>query len=262
MDAFKREPHAYVKLWKHHGGEREANEIERLAKERGEEWLSLYGGKVSSEWMLPKVLETLREAEAVYEKANRFIDAVDWILWQLTGEECRSICTLGYKFFYHHEMGYPSEEFLKSLDPRLEKFTEEKISSPIRLVGERTGCLTKEWADILGLLPGTPVGTGILDAHASVLGSGIIKPGEMMIVVGTSSCHMLLGVEEVSVPGICGVVKDGIIPGYFGYEAGQSCVGDQFAWFMDNCVPEHYEIEAKVKDISIHQLMMEKLMMH
>lgn len=259
LDAFKGEPHAYVKLWKHHGGEREADEIERLAKERGEKWLSLYGGKVSSEWMLPKVLETLREAETVYEKADRFIDAVDWILWQLTGKEVRSACVLGYKAFYHHKMGYPSKEFLRTLDERLENFVEEKIAVPVNAVGETAGYLTEAMADVLGLLPGTPVGTGILDAHASILGSGITKPGEMLVVVGTSSCHLLLGEVETAVSGIGGVVKDGILPGYFGYEAGQSCVGDMFAWFVNNCVSQRYETEAKERQISIHQLLTEKL---
>lgn len=259
LDEFKREPHAYVKLWKHHGGEREAEQIEQLAKVREEEWLPLYGGKVSSEWMLPKVMETLHEAETVFACADRFVDAADWLVWQLTGEVNRSICTSGYKFFYHHEKGDLSKDFLRELDPRMENFVEEKIAAPVKGIGEKAGTLTKEWADILGLVSGIPVGMGIVDAHASILGSGIAKPGEMMIVVGTSSCHMLLEEKEAPIPGICGVVKGGMVPGYFGYEAGQSCVGDQFAWFMDNCVPDGYIKEAEAAKISIHQLMVEKL---
>lgn len=259
MEKFRNEPHAYVKLWKHHGAEEEAQMIDKVAKERGEKWMSLYGGKVSSEWMIPKILETVRHAPEVYEEADRFMEAVDWIIWQLTGEESRTACAAGYKAFYHHEMGYPSKEFFKALDPRMENLVEEKLDAPIKSVGETAGYLTESMSRVLGLLPGTPVGTGIIDAHASVAGSGICGPGEMMIIVGTSSCHMLLSETEAGVPGICGIVKGGIMPGYFGYEAGQSCVGDHFAWFTQNCVPESYEQEARAKGIGIHQFLTEKL---
>ena len=259
MEEFKHEPHAYVKLWKHHGAEEEAQMIDKIAKERGEKWLSLYGGKVSSEWMIPKILETVRHAPKVYEAADRMMEAVDWMVWQMTGEESRTACGAGYKAFYHHEMGYPSKEFFKALDPRMENLVEEKLAAPIKSVGERAGYLTESMARVLGLLPGTPVGTGIIDAHASVAGSGISKPGEMMIIVGTSSCHMLLSETEAGIPGVCGIVKGGIMPGYFGYEAGQSCVGDHFAWFTKNCVPESYEQEARAQGISVHQLLTKKL---
>lgn len=257
MEEFKREPHAYVKLWKHHGGEAEAAYIDEIAKE--EPWFALYGGRISSEWTIPKVLETLHKAPKVYDAADRFIDALDWIVWRLTGEEQRSACVMGYKAFYHHEAGFPSKEFFKKIDPGMENFIRDKIAVPIKTVGERAGYLTDEMAKCLGLLPNTPVGIGILDAHASVLGSGITKPGEMMIVVGTSSCHMLLSETEAGISGVAGCVKDGIIPGYFGYEAGQSCVGDHFAWFVKNCVPESYKTEAKEKGISIHKLLTQKL---
>lgn len=256
---FQREPHAYVKLWKHHGGEDEALYIDRIARERGESWLGMYGGKISSEWLFPKILEILHQAPDVYQRADSFVEALDWIIWQLTGEHTISACTLGYKAFYHHETGFVSGEFLKALDPALEHFAEEKMAAPIKNIGETAGYLTEEMADILGLIPGIPVGSGIIDAHSSVLGGGIAKPGEMMIVMGTSSCHLLLAEKEARVPGICGIVKDGIIPGYFGAEAGQSCVGDQFAWFTNHCVPESYEKEAREKKISIHQLLSHKL---
>lgn len=256
---FKDEPHAYVKLWKHHGGEEEAAFIDKVAIERGEKWHSLYGSKVSSEWMMPKVLETIRKAPEVYEKCDRYMEALDWIIWELTGEESRSACGAGYKAFYHHEMGYPSKDFFKALDPKMENIIEEKMNAPIKGVGEKAGHLTESMAKVLGLLPGTPVGTGIIDAHSSVVGAGISGPGTLMIIVGTSSCHMLLSETEAGIPGVAGIVKDGIMPGYFAYEAGQSCVGDHFAWFTDNCVPASYAAEAKEKGISVHQLLTEKL---
>lgn len=259
LDEFADEPHAYVKLWKHHGGEKEAQEIDRIAKERGEEWLSLYGGKVSSEWMIPKILETVHRAPEVYQAADRYVEALDWIIWNLTGEESRSACGAGYKAFYHHETGYPGTDFFRALDPAMEHIVEEKLDAPIRGVGTCAGYLTEEMADRLGLCPGTPVGTGIIDAHAAVIGSGVSQPGTMMIIVGTSSCHMLLAEKEAGIPGVAGIVKDGILPGYFAYEAGQCCVGDHFDWFVKNCVPAAYEYEAEERGISIHQLLTQKL---
>lgn len=259
MPEFKDNPHAYVKLWKHHGAEKEAQDIDRIAKERGEKWLSLYGGKVSSEWMIPKILETLRYAPEVYDAADRMMEALDWIIWQMTGVETRSACGAGYKAFYRHDTGYPSKDFFKALDSRMENIVEEKLDAPIKSVGEKAGNLTASMARELGLMAGTPVGTGIIDAHASLPGCGIGKPGEMMIIVGTSSCHMMLSETEAGIEGVGGLVKDGIMPGYFGYEAGQCCVGDHFAWFVDNCVPETYYQEARNLGISVHQLLEKKL---
>lgn len=256
---FRDEPHAYVKLWKHHGAEEEAAFIDRVAVTRGEKWHSLYGGKVSSEWMMPKVLETIKYAPEVYDKCERYMEAVDWIVWRMTGIETRTVCGAGYKAFYHHEMGYPSKEFFGELDPKMKNIIEEKMDAPIKGVGETAGYLTEDMAEMLNLLPGTPVGTGIIDAHASVVGAGISEPETMMIVVGTSSCHMILSETEVGIPGVAGIVKDGIIPGYFAYEAGQCCVGDCFAWFVDNFVPASYVAEAEDKKISLHKLLEEKL---
>ena len=258
-EEFANEPHAYVKLWKHHGGEAEANYIDEVIQERGEEWISLYGGKVSSEWFVPKVLETLRRAPKVYEQADRFIEAMDWIVWLLTGEETRAVAGLGYKTFYNHRIGHPSKEFFKALDPRMEDFWESKIDAPVKKLGETAGYLTAEMADKLGLCAGTPVASAMIDAHSCVIGSGLTRPGEMVIIVGTSYCHHVMSEQEVDVNGVGGIVKDGLLPGYFAYEAGQSGGGDIFDWFVKNCIPERYAVEAREKGISIHQLLCEKL---
>lgn len=259
LEEFAREPHAYSKLWKHHGAEEETTYIDRIVRERGEEWLAYCGGKISSEWMIPKVLETLNHAPEVYEKADRYIEAMDWLVWQLTGEETRSINGLRYKAFYNHKTGRASNDFYKELDARMEYFIEEKMEAPQKGVGEVAGYLSESMAETLGLLPGTPVGTPIIDAHACILGGGMTKPGEMTIIAGTSYNHYVFSEKDVNVYGVCSTVKDGILPGYFAYEAGQSGGGDQFAWFINNCVPEKYELEAREKGISIHKLLVEKL---
>ena len=193
LEKFTHNPHSYVKLWKHHGAEEEALQIDRIAKEREEKWLPLYGGKVSSEWMIPKILETLHHAPDVYKEADRFMEAGDWIIWQMTGVETRSACCAGYKAYYHHENGYPSKEFFKAVDPRMENIVADKLDAPIKGVGEKAGHLTASMAREMGLMEGIPVATCIIDAHASLPGCGIGEPGKMMIIVGTSSVHMMLG---------------------------------------------------------------------
>ncbi|MBW6409301.1 ribulokinase [Clostridium weizhouense] len=259
LSEYEHDPHAYAKLWNHHSAQYCADEIYKIASETNQKWLSLYGGKISSEWMIPKIMQIVKEAPKVYEASGRILEACDWITWLLTGEEVRSACAAGYKAFYHHEMGYPSKEFFSSLDKKMENIVEEKLSTNIKSIGECLGYLTKNMAEKTGLKEGTPVGVSIIDAHASVAASKIDGPGKMLIIMGTSSCHMLLSETEEGIPGVCGIVKDGILPGYFGYEAGQCCVGNHFAWFKENALPAKYKEEAKKLDISDFDLLNQKL---
>ena len=251
-------PYAWVKIWKHHAAQPEANRLNEIARQRGEPWLPRYGGKISSEWLFPKIWETLNKAPEVYQAADRFIEGADWIVLQLTGQEKRNSCTAGYKAIWSKREGYPSDEFFAALDPRLRHVVDEKLSRDIYPLGQRAGGLTEEMAALTGLLPGTAVPVGNVDAHVSVPAATVTEPGRMVIIMGTSNCHMVLGEEERMVEGMCGVVEDGIIPGYFGFEAGQSCVGDHFAWFVENCVPAEYQREAEARGINLHQLLEEK----
>ncbi len=255
---YRKNPHAYVKLWKHHAAQREAEEITGLAKARGEDFLSRYGGTISSEWFLPKVWQILREAPEIYREADRILEAGDWVNWMLTGEEKRSSCHALYKAIWSEKDGYPSREFLKQLDPRLENLVEEKLGCQIYPLGGKAGKLTREWAVKTGLKEGTAVGIGVVDAHAGIPGTGITGSGKLLMIMGTSTCHILLGETQEEVPGMCGVAKDGILPGFFAYEAGQACVGDHFDWLVRNCIPEEYGKEARKRGMSLHQLLTEK----
>ncbi|MGD9100962.1 MAG: ribulokinase [Anaerolineae bacterium] len=248
-------PYAWVKIWKHHAAQPEANQLNKTARERGEEWLDLYGGKISSEWLFPKIWETLNKAPAVYEAADRYLEAADWIVLQLTGEEKRNACTAGYKAIWHKRQGYPSDSFFAALDPRLRHVVDEKLSHDIYALGQRAGGLTKEMAALTGLEPGIAVPVGNVDAHVAVPASTVVEPGRLVAIMGTSTCIMVLGEEERVVEGMCGVVEDGIIPGLFGFEAGQSCVGDHFAWFIENCVPPAYHEQAQRRGVQVHQLL-------
>lgn len=258
LPEWRSNPHAWVKLWKHHAAQPEADKINATARAMGERWLDRYGGKISSEWFFSKTLQILDEAPEVYAAADRLIEAADWVVWQLTGRETRNSCTAGYKAMWSKREGFPSKEYFKALDPRLENVVEEKLSRTIAPLGGRAGGLTAEAAAWMGLKPGTAVAVANVDAHVAVPAATVVEPGRMVIIMGTSNCHMVLGTEEHIVPGMCGYVEDGIIPGFFGYEAGQSCVGDHFAWFVENCVPVAYEREAAARGINVHKFLEER----
>ena len=258
LPEFENEKHAYVKLWKHHGAQAQADRILSLAKERGESWPSLYGDRISSEWMFPKILEVLEEAPHVYEAADRFIEAGDWIVWMLTGHEARSASVSGFKSFWGETDCRLSEDFLTALHPGLAGIIGTKIPREVYQNGTNTGFVCESAREKTGLAPGTAVAPTVLDAHVAFPALGLSKVGQMLLVIGTSGCHIVMSDKEVAVPGICGVSPNGILPGHFGYDAGQCAIGDIFDWFVKNCVPASYTDAAKAEGISIHAYLRKK----
>ncbi|SFA98034.1 L-ribulokinase [Cohnella sp. OV330] len=258
LSEWKDNPHGWVKLWKHHAAQDEADRLNAIAAERGEKFLPRYGGKISSEWMIAKVWQILNEAPEVYEATDLFTEATDWVISQLTGEFVRNSCTAGYKSIWHKQEGYPSPDFFKALDPRLENLTATKLRGDIKPLGTKAGELTAEMAALTGLKAGTAIAVGNVDAHAAVPAVGVVDEGKLVMAMGTSICHMLLGKEEVEVEGMCGVVEDGIIEGYMGYEAGQSAVGDIFEWFVDEAVPAYVKEAAEKEGVGVHQWLTER----
>lgn len=258
LPEFRSQPHAWVKLWKHHAAQPEADKINEAARNMGEKWLDRYGGKISSEWFFSKVLQILNEAPEIYHASDRLIEAADWVVWQLTGVESRNACTAGYKAIWSKRDGFPAGKFFSALNPELAGVVDQKMMRNIQLVGQRAGVLSERAASWTGLKPGTAVAIANVDAHVAVPAATVTEPGRMVMIMGTSTCDMVLGTEEHMVPGMCGYVEDGIIPGFFGYEAGQSCVGDHFAWFVEHCVPAAYENEASQSDLDVHQLLEKK----
>ncbi|HEX5013271.1 MAG TPA: ribulokinase [Candidatus Limnocylindrales bacterium] len=255
LPEFRRNPHAWVKLWKHHAAQPEADRINAAAETRRESWLPRYGGRISSEWFYSKSLQILDEAPAIYAAADRLIEAADWVIWQLTGVETRNSCTAGYKAIWSKADGFPSSEYFRDLDPRFASVVDDKMSRDVRSIGERAGELSAEAAAWTGLRPGTAVAIANVDAHVSVPAVGVTEPGTMVAVMGTSTCHMVLGSRLVVAEGMCGVVEDGIIPGYFGYEAGQSAVGDIFAWFTKQAVPPQVHEQARHEGSTAHAVL-------
>ncbi|MDU0332409.1 ribulokinase [Paenibacillus sp. 3LSP] len=246
-------PHSWVKLWKHHAAQPEADKINAIAAERGEAFLARCGGKISSEWMIAKVWQILDEAPEIYEKADLFLEATDWVIAQMTGNIVRNSCTAGYKAIWHKQDGYPSKEYFKALDPRLEDLTDTKLRGDVIPLGTNAGGLLPEMAEMMGLTPGIAVAVGNVDAHAAVPAVGVVSPGKLVMAMGTSICHMLLGTEEKQVEGMCGVVEDGIIPGLYGYEAGQSAVGDIFEWYVEEALPAYVKEAAEKEGLTVHQ---------
>lgn len=250
QDTWAAEKHAWPKLWKNHGANPQAERINDLAIQTNQDFLPRYGGKVSSEWLFPKALHMLEEAPEVYNAAHKIIEGGDWIVYQLTGHEMRNACAAGYKAIW--DEGYPSPDFLGQLHPDFANIVEEKLSEHIYPMGAKAGGLTEATAAKLGLQPGTAVSVAAIDAHVAVPGCGVTQPGHMVMIMGTSLCHMVCANEKHIIEGMSGVVKDGILPGMYGYEAGQSAVGDIFAWFIKNCVPKSAFDAAETEGLNIH----------
>ena len=250
-------PHAYPKLWKHHAAQPHADRINAAAHERGEKWINRYGGKISSEWQFAKALQLLDEDFELYQRADRWIEAADWIIWQLCGTETRNACTAGYKGIFQDGQ-YPSRDFLAALDPRFAGFASDKLAHPISSLGALAGRLRPAAAALTGLPAGIAVAVGNVDAHVTVPAAGPVAAGKMVLIMGTSTCHVMNGAGLAEVPGMCGVVDGGIVAGLWGYELGQSGVGDIFAWFTRNGVPGEFAEEARRRGVPLPVLLDEK----
>ncbi len=252
LPEYRNRPHAYVKLWKHHAAQGQADRINELAAARGESWLPRYGGLISSEWEFAKGLQLLEEDPELYARTERWVEAADWIVWQLCGQYVRNACTAGYKGILQ-DGAYPSREFLAALNPAFVDFVSDKLEHPIGQLGDKAGTLTAEAAAWTGLPEGIAVAVGNVDAHVTAPAAKAVEPGQMVAIMGTSTCHVMNGDTLREVPGMCGVVDGGILAGLYGYEAGQSGVGDIFGWFVKHQVPQSYFDRADAQGISVHQ---------
>jgi L-ribulokinase len=245
-------PHAYVKLWKHHAAQPQADRINELARERGESWLPRYGGLISSEWEFAKALQLFEEDRQLYDRMEHWVEAADWIVWQLCGRYVRNACTAGYKGILQ-DGRYPSADFLEGLAPGFGTFVAGKLEHPIGQLGSAAGTLTAEASEWTGLPAGIAVAVGNVDAHVTAPAAQAVDAGQMVAIMGTSTCHVMSADALREVPGMCGVVDGGIIAGRWGYEAGQSGVGDIFGWFVDNAVPPSYHEAAAEAGESLHE---------
>ncbi len=251
LPQFADRPHAYVKLWKHHAAQGQADRINALAEERQESWLPRYGGLISSEWEFAKGLQVLEEDPEVYAAMKRWVEAADWIVWQLCGTYVRNACAAGYKGILQ-DGAYPGDEFLSGLNPLFADFVNAKLDQPIGQLGRAAGTLTAEAAGWTGLPEGIAVAVGNVDAHVTAPAAQAVDAGQMVAIMGTSTCHVMSSGVLREVPGMCGVVDGGIVSGSYGYEAGQSGVGDIFGWFVDHGVPAYVREAADAAGVGVH----------
>ncbi|MEU0383615.1 ribulokinase [Streptomyces chartreusis] len=252
LPGLENRPHAYVKLWRHHAAQGQADRINALAAEMKEPWLERYGGKISSEWEFAKALQVLEEDPEIYRRTERWLEAADWIVWQLCGTYVRNACTAGYKGQYQ-DGRYPSPEYLAALNPDFAGFVTDKLDHPIGQLGDAAGVLTAEAAAWTGLPEGITVCVGNVDAHVTAPAAVAVEPGQMVAIMGTSTCHVMSSDQHGVVPGMCGIVDGGILPGLWGYEAGQSGVGDIFGWFVRTGLPAEYAERAAAAGQTPHE---------
>ena len=244
-------PHSWVKLWKHHGAQDYAAEMEEYMKGENIPWFAEYGRNVSSEWFFPKVLQVYREAPDLYEQTDLFLEGTDYITYLLTGNLVRSSAILGVNAFYDEERGFPDEVFFRGLAPGMEKTIYHKLRGEVRPVGSPAGTLRKVFAEMLGLGTHTVVAVGHGDSEVAACGLGVAESGSMILVMGTSTCYQFLYEEKKTFDGVCAIVRDGMVPGLYAYESGQPAVGDIFAWYAENGVPEAYRTKAEEKGVSL-----------
>ncbi len=256
LPEYRNRPHAWVKLWKHHAAQPQADRVNALAHARNEPWIGRYGGKISSEWTFPKALQMLEEDAELFRSAERIIEGADWVVWQLCGVETRNTCTAGYKEIYQ-DGAYPSPAYLAALHPDFPAIL-EKLGHELSPLGSRAGGLTAQAAAWTGLPVGIAVAVGNVDAHVTAPAANAVNPGQMVAIMGTSTCHVMNGSQLAEVPGMCGVVDGGITPGLWGFEAGQSGVGDLFGWMVKHATPPEYAARAEGRGISLHELLTEE----
>jgi L-ribulokinase len=237
---FSENPNAQCWLWKDHTSIPEATAITALARKIRPHYLAKIGGTYSSEWFWAKIWHCLKVDPAVFEAAHSWVELADFIPAVLAGvtdplQIRRGVCMAGHKALYAAEWGgLPDKEFLTQLDPELAALR-DRLYQEAYDASHTAGALSAEWAAKLGLPAGISIAIGEMDVHYGAIGCGVDE-GTLIKVIGTSTCDCAVVSADKSVadiPGICGIVKGAILPGYFGIEAGQSAVGDIFKWFVE-----------------------------
>ncbi len=237
LERWRGHAHAWPKLWKHHAAQPVADRLNDVALAREEPFINRYGGRISSEWYFPKLIELWQEDRDVYDAAWAFVEATDWIVWWMTGGLTRQTCTAAYKAMWSPDDGLPSVEYFEAAYPGFSR-PADKLGTVFVPLSTRAGTIRPDLAGRLGLSPSVAVAVGNVDSFVSLPGAGVQRPGVYVMVVGTSICDMLVHPDEIRLAGITGVARDGIIPGLYGYEAGQAAVGDMLAWFVDTLRPQ------------------------
>ena len=242
-------------MWKHHAAAAEAAEITEAAIAQGLPVVRKSGGAIGCESLMPKVLQIFHEDLEIFENTISFFELCDWIVSLLAGREVRSTPLLTCKSLWTPQDGYPEGQPFDHITSKLA--FHDGVRPVIAAPGEPVGTLHPSMAQELGLLENTIVTAGQMDGYAALPGVGIADEGTLMMMIGTSTADMILGREWKDIPGVCAAMEDANLPGFTNYAAGQACVGDMFKWFIDNCLPEKYTLEARRRGLSIHACLSE-----
>jgi L-ribulokinase len=227
-------------LWKDHTAIPQAEAITEACRKLRPHYLAKIGGTYSSEWFWAKLWHCLQVDPVVFAAAHSWVELADFIPAVLAGitdpvKIRRGICMAGHKALYAEDWGgLPDKEFLSTLDPALADLR-DRLYAKAYDASSIAGNLCTEWSEKLGLPAGIPIAIGEMDVHYGAIGCGV-EEGTLVKVIGTSTCDCAVVAADKTVadiPGICGIVKGAILPGYFGVEAGQSAVGDIFKWFVE-----------------------------
>lgn len=259
---FRNRPHAWLKLWKHHAARPQAEQLAQICREQGRPYPDWYGGMISQECMLAKVVQVFQEDREVFDAADCFVEVGDYLVSLLAGKPVFSANSAAAKAFWDPELGYPDSDFFAAIDPELADLPRKKLMEhfPDRLVlsaGMPGAKMCPEMAEKLGLMPGIGVSAFQMDAYAGMPGLGVCEAGTMLMVAGTSTAILLLSENAPIVEGVTARLKNTYYPGFWGYASGQASVGDGFQWFVDNCVPESYAAAAREKGMSLHSYLTE-----
>ncbi|MBQ4050624.1 MAG: ribulokinase [Oscillospiraceae bacterium] len=252
-------PHAQIKLWKRHTAETQAAEALSLARRRNEPFLGRTGGTVSAEWMLPKLLEIRDETPEIYEKIDLAFDLCEFLTFRLTGEPVRSLPSLSFKCLWAADLGFPSEEYLNALRPGFAEEYRRLLRGKIFRPGECAGSLRPDLCSRFGFPAGVRVAAGLLDGHTSSAALGALQPGDAVLVAGTSNVLAVQTEKLHDIEGICGIAEDGLSPGLYAIDSGQSCTGDMLEWYLQNALPAEIKEEASRKGTSPHELLAERI---
>lgn len=259
---FASHPHAFAKMWKHHGAAPMAKRVEEICKEQNRPYLDWYGGSISSESLFMKAIETFARDREVYEATACFIELADYVTTLLAGVPVFSVPLLKAKAFINENWSYPDFEFLAAFDPELvglpNKLSEAFSRTSILYPGTAAAKLCPEMAEKLGLPEGIAVSAGTADSYSPILGIGITGAGQMIMTIGTSTGIMIMSDEPKRIPGVTVSLTDIFYPGKCGYGSGQTSSGDALGWFANNCVPARYEREAEERGLSVQALLTEK----
>ena len=255
---FSNHPHAWPKLWKHHGAQAQAEKLTEMCQKKDPEYLDRYGGKISCESLIPKVLQVFEEDPEIFRETHAFVEAMDYVTSLLCGKPVFSSSVAAAKAMFRKEAGYPRSDFLAAIHADLKGLPKEKLAERFEggtfaAPGEKVGTLCREMALRLGLPEGIAISAPQMDAYAAMPGMGIAKPGVVLMVIGTSTGIMLLSKERKNVEGVTACLPDTYYPGLWGYASGQASVGDAFGWFAERCVPEEYVREARSRSMTVHQ---------